>query len=159
MSTFCEIANRCVISTEATYEKWNDVQRSCKTESPFLLKSKKLCQQHWGQRWGNDQRLFIYINVGASPPPSPTGVRVVYRDASFIVTWKVPPQAYGAVTQYVVLVTILPDNNQTIYRTELPMLILGKNYTDYEINLLINLKYITIEIILLYSDSLLFQQN
>lgn len=67
----------------------------------------------------------VFLPTAGSPPSAPGGVRVVYREASFIVTWDVPRQTYGTVTNYVVPVTILPEANQTVYRSQIPMLILG----------------------------------
>lgn len=66
----------------------------------------------------------VFLPTAGSPPSAPGGVRVVYREASFIVTWDVPRQTYGTVTNYVVPVTILPEANQTVYRSQIPMLIL-----------------------------------
>uniref|UniRef100_K1RQJ2 CUB domain-containing protein n=1 Tax=Magallana gigas TaxID=29159 RepID=K1RQJ2_MAGGI len=63
-------------------------------------------------------------DVAGSPPSAPGGVRVVYREASFIVTWDVPRRTYGTVTNYVVPVTILPEANQTVYRSQIPLLVL-----------------------------------
>lgn len=68
---------------------------------------------------------FIIPPTAGSPPSAPGGVRVVYREASFIVTWDVPRQTYGTVTNYVVPVTILPEANQTVYRSQIPLLVLG----------------------------------
>uniref|UniRef100_A0A8W8NNZ5 Cubilin n=1 Tax=Magallana gigas TaxID=29159 RepID=A0A8W8NNZ5_MAGGI len=72
--------------------------------------------------------LICVINClqysAGSPPSAPGGVRVVYREASFIVTWDVPRRTYGTVTNYVVPVTILPEANQTVYRSQIPLLVL-----------------------------------
>ncbi|XP_065939828.1 uncharacterized protein [Magallana gigas] len=72
--------------------------------------------------------LICVINClqysAGSPPSAPGGVRVVYREASFIVTWDVPRRTYGTVTNYVVPVTILPEVNQTVYRSQIPLLVL-----------------------------------
>lgn len=72
--------------------------------------------------------LICVINClqysAGSPPSAPGGVRVVYRETSFIVTWDVPRRTYGTVTNYVVPVTILPEANQTVYRSQIPLLVL-----------------------------------
>lgn len=68
---------------------------------------------------------FIIPPTAGSPPSAPGGVRVVYREAFFIVTWDVPLRTYGTVTNYVVPVTILPEANQTVYRSQIPLLVLG----------------------------------
>ncbi|XP_062595716.1 uncharacterized protein LOC134257090 [Saccostrea cucullata] len=59
-----------------------------------------------------------------SPPSPPMNVNVVNRENSFIVTWDVPSQTYGKITDYVLLATILPEANHTIYRSNIPMTII-----------------------------------
>ncbi|XP_061188758.1 uncharacterized protein LOC133196925 [Saccostrea echinata] len=59
-----------------------------------------------------------------SPPSQPQNVHVVNRDNSFIVTWEVPSQTYGNITNYVLLATILPEESHTTYRSNIPMAII-----------------------------------
>lgn len=74
------------------------------------------------------QRFHFFLTVSAgSPPSSPVNVHAVYRNSSFIITWDVPPLTYGTITEYVLYAIILPETRQTIYRSDIPMIIIGND--------------------------------
>ncbi|XP_055997408.1 uncharacterized protein LOC125683791 isoform X2 [Ostrea edulis] len=85
-----------------------------------------------------NMRWFILVCVvhciqftTGSPPSSPVNVHAVYRNSSFIITWDVPPLTYGTITEYVLYAIILPETRQTIYRSDIPMIIIdAASHTD-----------------------------